>query len=226
MLRNHSNPSNMINLAAFCPQTRTHGPGLRSVVWVQGCPFHCPGCIAPEWQMRTVKQLVQVDDLAQRILSQPDNAGLTFSGGEPMLQAAALANLVEKVRQHCPRLNVICFTGYQWAELLSRAALGDTGIERLLSQVDVLIDGPYIEAQNNGRGLRGSTNQVVHRLTRRAWGMDFDFENCPRQVEILVGNGQYLAAGVPPAGILNALDSLSFKSLPIVTNKCRGTHEW
>ena len=208
MLRDFSNLSDTINLAAFVPQTRTHGPGLRAVVWVQGCPFHCPGCIAPEWQMQTVTKLVQVDDLAQSVLAQPGITGLTFSGGEPMLQSAALASLVEKVRKFRLSLNVICFTGYQWKELMSRAAFGDTGTERLLGQVDVLIDGPYIEAQNNGRGLRGSTNQVVHRLTKRAWAMDFDFENCPRQVEILVGNGQYLSVGVPPAGVLNALESL------------------
>ena len=205
MLRNFSSPSNTINLAAFCPQTRTHGPGLRAVVWVQGCPHKCLGCIAPEWQEHRTAELVDVDDLVQRILAQPNITGITLSGGEPMLQASALANLVEKVRLQRPVLDVICFTGYTMSALLGRAALGESAIERLLGQVDVLIDGPYIEAQNNGIGLRGSTNQVVHRLTERGRLMAYDFENAPRQVEIFVGDGQYLFTGIPPSGVLGSL---------------------
>jgi len=205
MLRNFSNPSNTINLAAFCPRTRTHGPGLRAVVWVQGCPHKCIGCIAPEWQERRTAKMMSVDDLAQRIAALPDITGLTLSGGEPMLQASALANLVEKVRLQRPALDVICFTGYTMNALLARAALGESEIERLLGQVDVLIDGPYIEAQNNGIGLRGSTNQVVHRLTEQGRSLAYDFENSPRQVEIFIDDGQYLFTGVPPAGILGSL---------------------
>lgn len=125
-----------------------------------------------------------------------------------MLQAEALTNLVEAVRQQRPTLDVICFTGYTWSELLARSTLGETGIERLLSQVDVLIDGPYIKAQNNGRGLRGSTNQVIHRLTERGRAMKYDFENAPRQVEFHIGNENYLLAGIPPAQVLTTLENL------------------
>lgn len=196
-----------INLVAFCPQTRTHGPGLRSVIWVQGCPRSCPGCISPEWQERCIAELVQVDDLEQRILAQPSITGLTLSGGEPMLQAAALANLIQRIRQ-VRDVDVICFTGYLWKELMARAAFGDTGIERLLGQVDVLIDGPFIEDLDNGCGLRGSTNQVIHRLTKQGRSLAYDFENVPRQAEIFVSNGKYLFAGIPPKGVLNALEKL------------------
>jgi len=125
-----------------------------------------------------------------------------------MLQASALANLAEKVRLQRPALDVICFTGYTINALLARAAFGESEIERLLGQVDVLIDGPYIEAQNNGIGLRGSTNQVVHRLTKQGRSLAYDFENAFRQAEIFVSNGKYLFAGIPPKGALNALEKL------------------
>ncbi len=206
MLRSFPKPeSHTLNVAAFCAQTRSHGPGLRAVVWVQGCPFHCQGCIAPEWQEQHTATLMQTDDLAQRILARPGITGLTISGGEPMHQAGALASLVEQLRWQRPNLDVICFTGFKMGQLIWS---GDDGIARLLAQVDVLIDGPYIEAKNNGRGLRGSTNQVVHRLTVTGKQMDYDFENAPRQVEIYVGDGQYLLVGVPPAGVLDALENL------------------
>ncbi len=201
----HTDNGNLLNVAAFCPRVTAHGPGLRAVIWVQGCPFYCAGCIAPEWQEQRTADLVPIEALARRILAKPDLTGLTFSGGEPMLQAAALATLAEKVRQQRRGLDLICFTGYRWKDLMARAALGDTGIERLLGQVDVLIDGPYIQAQDNGRGLRGSANQVVHRLTKAGKEMAFDFENAPRQVEIYVSDGQYLLSGVPPTGLLDAL---------------------
>lgn len=197
----------ILNLAAFLIGTHTHGPGRRAVAWVQGCPFHCSGCIAKDWQPQILANQTRIDELAHHILASPVT-GLTFSGGEPMLQAEALTNLVEAVRQQRPTLDVICFTGYTWSELLARSTLGETGIERLLSQVDVLIDGPYIKAQNNGRGLRGSTNQVIHRLTERGRAMKYDFENAPRQVEFHIGNENYLLAGIPPAQVLTTLENL------------------
>ena len=206
MLRNFSPlQSHTINLAASLIGTHALGPGLRAVVWVQGCPFRCAGCIAPEWQEQRTAELVYVEDLAQRILAQPVT-GLTISGGEPMLQAVALASLIEQVRRQRD-LDAICFTGYSWSALLGRAVVGETAIEHLLGQVDVLIDGPYIAAQDNGRGLRGSTNQVVHRLTERGKNLAYDFENAPRKLEIHIGDGQYLAAGIPPTGVLAMLDN-------------------
>ncbi|MBN2149707.1 MAG: radical SAM protein [Anaerolineales bacterium] len=191
-----------LNLAAFCPQTRAHGPGLRAVVYVQGCPFRCPGCIAPEWQEQKQAELVNVHDLARRILAEPVT-GLSLSGGEPMLQAGALANLVAILRQERPSLDIICFTGFQLGQLVLSA---NADIEHLLYLVDVLIDGPYVEALNNNRGLRGSTNQVVHRLTKRSKRLAYDFENSPRQVEIHVYQKGYMLVGVPPGGVLAALE--------------------
>lgn len=196
--------SDTLNVAAYLIGTRTHGPGLRAVVWVQGCSFHCPGCIAPEWQEQRTAEFVRIDNITQRILARPDISGLTFSGGEPMLQAAALASLVKRVRQ-VRNMDLIVFTGYTLGQLI---LLNDPAISRLLSQVDVLIDGQYIAALNDGRGLRGSTNQTVNRLTERGRGLTYDFENSSRKVEIHIKGGQYLLAGIPPASVLNVLEDM------------------
>ena len=153
-----------LRIAETCVGTRALGPGLRSVAWVQGCPFHCQGCIAPEWIPREPAREVDPADLAAELLSHPGVCGFTFSGGEPMSQAAGLAQVISVARQQRD-LTLICFTGYRLAEL--RARPPGPGVTDLLAQTDVLIDGRYVAAYNDGRGLRGSTNQRIHFLTGR-----------------------------------------------------------
>jgi anaerobic ribonucleoside-triphosphate reductase activating protein len=187
------NPADVLNIAAVCPATRSLGPGLRAALWVQGCVFSCPGCVAPEWVPLKPARLVRPEAVIDEILSNPDVTGLTFSGGEPMLQAAGLAKLARLARAR-RELNIICFTGYQ------RSFLVDTppgpGVRDLLDQLDVLIDGPYVQRLNDNRGLRGSRNQRVHHLTSRL--AEFDLETQPRRVEVHVQQGQAMLIGVPP----------------------------
>ena len=83
----------LLNVAEICPATRTLGPGQRFVIWVQGCCFNCRGCISPDWIPQKQANLVDPVRLANYILSIPSTEGLTISGGEPMLQAAALSEL-------------------------------------------------------------------------------------------------------------------------------------
>jgi anaerobic ribonucleoside-triphosphate reductase activating protein len=135
-----------------------------------------------------------VSDLAERIAADERLEGLTLSGGEPMQQAGALADLVRQVKHNRPELNVICFTGYRYEELLSRPP--NAGVAELLAQVDLLIDGLFIEAQNDDLGLRGSANQVFHYLTDRLKGQGLD--SSPRRVEVSLRDGQAFIIGIPP----------------------------
>jgi anaerobic ribonucleoside-triphosphate reductase activating protein len=183
----------ILNVAASCVGTKALGPGLRSVVWVQGCPFRCAGCISPQWIPDKENRLVAVDVLATELLADPDISGFTFSGGEPFLQAAGLAALISEARKQRD-LTLICFTGYLLNDLESLA--GNPGIWDLLSQIDVLIDGPYNKELNDNRGLRGSSNQKIHHLTDRL--KNYDFENQPRNAEIYIRDGEMLFVGVPP----------------------------
>src|SRR5579859_5050852 len=88
-----------VQVAEVCVGTRALGPGLRSVAWVQGCPFRCRGCIAPDWIPARAGRAVRAADLAAELLADPSVTGLTFSGGEPMSQAAGLAAVIAVARQ-------------------------------------------------------------------------------------------------------------------------------
>ena len=193
----------VVNVAETCVGTRALGPGIRSVVWVQGCPLHCRGCIAPDWIPQRQARLVRPDQLAAELLAEPDVSGLTLSGGEPMLQAAPLAAMVLAARRQRD-VNVICFSGYTLGELRDRPPV--PGVAALLDQVDVLIDGPYREAADDDRGLRGSSNQVVHHLTGRLRGHAEALAGGPRTAEIRVRDRSVLLVGVPPSGLARNVD--------------------
>jgi anaerobic ribonucleoside-triphosphate reductase activating protein len=190
----------ILNVAAMCSSTKALGPGLRAVVWVQGCFFRCPGCIAPGWIPIQPARLVRVDDFIEELLGNPAVTGLTFSGGEPMLQAAGLARLARQARARRD-LNILCFTGFSLSHL--RRTPPGPGVMDLLDQVDVLIDGPYIEQLNDNRGLRGSSNQRIHYLTERLTG--FDFEQEPRKAEIQIIEHETMLVGIPPRQLGNVI---------------------
>jgi anaerobic ribonucleoside-triphosphate reductase activating protein len=193
-----------LNLASFTPLTEALGPGKRAAVWVQSCPFHCPGCIVPEWQESKINALIPIRTLAEWILSSPGINGITISGGEPMAQAEVLSSLLTELKQYRD-LDVICFSGYTIEQLIKNIP-AQPAIGQLLDQVDVLIDSPYIKKLDDNRGLRGSSNQRIHHLTHRL--SFFDFENTPRSAELQFFNGEMLLAGVPPYGILTAFNEI------------------
>ncbi len=142
------------------PAVRTLGPGVRYALWVQGCPRRCPGCVAPEAQALDGGTELETGALAWEILLSGVE-GLTISGGEPFLQAEALAELIRTVRRKRD-LGVIVYTGYRYEELLA-----DPAARALLEETDLLIDGPYVKELDDGKSLRGSSNQRVIPLTER-----------------------------------------------------------
>lgn len=194
-----------LNIAATCPATEAHGPGLRAAVWVQGCAFQCPDCISPEWIPKRIETLMTPEKLAQQLLRRSDITGVTFSGGEPMLQAAGLARLMRLMRQQ-RELSLICFSGFQLEQL--RHHPYGTGVAELLSEIDVLIDGQYIADKNDNQGLRGSSNQRIHFLTDRISPEEYAFESGKRKVEIYIQDGETLLVGVPPQGVLESFDTV------------------
>jgi len=197
-------PALTLNIAATQVGTRALGPGWRSVVWVQGCPFRCRGCVSPEWIPQRPARAVSAEDLAAELLADHEVTGLTFSGGEPMLQAAALSEVARAARRERD-VSLICFTGYRLARL--RAHPPSPGVPSLLAEVDVLIDGTYVEARNDGRGLRGSGNQQVHHLTERLAFAAEALRTGPRRVEVAIDGGEALLVGVPSRPVLAAFDA-------------------
>ena len=110
-------PADHLNIMGYVDESEVNGPGCRAVVWVQGCLRECPGCFNPEsWSFKP-NQLIAVEDLAEQILQNPRNQGVTFSGGEPFWQAEALTQLAKLVK--AKGFNVMSFTGFTLAELKS-----------------------------------------------------------------------------------------------------------
>ena len=153
-------PPGYLNIMGYVDESEVNGPGCRAVVWVQGCKRECPGCFNPASWSFEENQLISVDELAAKILSNPRNQGVTFSGGEPFWQASELANLAQKLK--AAGLNVMSFSGFTLQQLQAKDA--PPGAEELLAQLDILIDGPYVEslAINSPNSPVSSRNQRVH----------------------------------------------------------------
>lgn len=197
-----------LNIAQICPETHALGPGKRFVIWVQGCPFNCLECVAPDWIPIATKRATDVADLVAGITRIEGLEGLTISGGEPFLQAEGLAELICLVRKRRPGISTIAFSGFTF-EQLQKKALSDPSIADLLSQLDVLIDGLYRADLNDNRGLRGSSNQRVHFLTPRYLELRDYFESRPREVELHFLSNELLMVGVPTTNSLETFHSLS-----------------
>lgn len=134
--------------------TQVLGPGDRAVFWVAGCELRCRGCIAPETHPAAGRE-VPVRDLGGWVVRHARD-GLTISGGEPMLQARAIARVIDEVREARPGLHVMLYSGYRLEWLRSK---GSVNQRRLLRHVDLLVDGPYIERLHAPVRWRGSRNQ-------------------------------------------------------------------
>ena len=131
------------------------GEGLRAVIWTQGCPHGCPGCHNPQTHPFDGGISVASEILLKQLKAHFYLDGVTFSGGEPMAQAAACGELAQAVHQL--GMNVWCYTGYTWEALMEAQ---DPDQRTFLEQIDVLIDGPFLLAQKSlNLRFRGSANQ-------------------------------------------------------------------
>lgn len=142
------------------------GPGVRVSLFVSGCTHHCPGCFNEiAWDFAAGKPFTrETEDALLADLSKSYIGGLTLLGGEPMelVNQRALVGFVRRVREALPEKSIWCYTGY----VLEPDLLAETGRARcevtdeLLSCIDVLVDGPYVEALHDITLLfRGSSNQ-------------------------------------------------------------------
>jgi anaerobic ribonucleoside-triphosphate reductase activating protein len=144
-----------LTIGGIEPESIVDGPGFRYTVFVQGCDFRCPGCHNPRLQGFNGGRRVTVAEIAAAVKANPLLSGITLSGGDPFTQAGPCAALAEQIR--ALGLSVITYTGYRWEDLL---AANRPGWRRLIEATDVLVDGPFIQAQKDiGLRFRGSANQ-------------------------------------------------------------------
>lgn len=181
-----------VGVSRVVDETRVLGPGVRAVVWVRGCPLRCPGCIAHEDLPFEGGTRVEVAALAARLNALPERVtGVTFSGGEPMAQAAALAELVDALRAE-REWSTMSYSGYTLERLLRH---GDEGQRALLARLDLLVDGPYVQSRHADLRWRGSDNQRLHHLTARHTP---DPDDSGAGLEMAVVDGTLQWTGVPP----------------------------
>lgn len=144
-----------IRIAGTVNDSIVDGPGLRFSVFTQGCPHGCPGCHNPETHDPTGGQETDTAALIEKMGKNPLLSGLTLSGGDPMLQAAACCELARAA--HEKGLNVWLYTGYTWEELMEE---NDPERMALLRETDVLVDGRFVLAERSLElDYRGSRNQ-------------------------------------------------------------------
>jgi anaerobic ribonucleoside-triphosphate reductase activating protein len=159
-----------LRISGIKEESCVDGTGLRQVVFTQGCRLCCKGCHNPSTHDEQGGYIMDVRDILPGFDENPLLAGITFSGGEPFLQAEPLAWLAEQIRAR--EKTVFVYTGYTFEELLRLTRSGfpaGAGVERLLSLTDVLVDGPYIEELRTLDLLfRGSSNQRILDRAARA----------------------------------------------------------
>jgi anaerobic ribonucleoside-triphosphate reductase activating protein len=173
------------------------GPGVRAVVWVQGCSLACKGCMVPETWARQRGTEIMPADLAAMLLTRADVEGVTVSGGEPTEQAAAVAQLLAAFKR--AGKNTWLYSGYTLEELVAR---DDPATDLLLSLVDVLVDGRYEVEQAGSFRWRGSANQRIIPLTD-AIPLRADNWSESSGVEITLDEHSALVVvGVPPPDFL------------------------
>ncbi len=137
-----------------------NGDGLRAVVWTQGCPNHCPGCQNPETWDYCAGILVPIQDVLDQLSTFKGQTGLTFCGGEPMVQAKACKTIADYVRKEFG-WDVWSFSGFTYE------VIKEYGKEPwdFVKSLDALIDGPFILKQRDlSLRFRGSSNQRLLRL--------------------------------------------------------------
>lgn len=148
-----------------------NGPGIRVSLFVSGCTHHCPGCFQPEtWDFDYGKSFFKWTQEEILSLLEPDYIdGLTILGGEPLEpenQNYILA-LVKEVRNTFPNKTIWIYSGYVLEELWRRTGTDGEITKSLLSQIDILVDGPFVEAKKDLRLLfRGSSNQRLIDLNK------------------------------------------------------------
>ncbi|WP_265442720.1 anaerobic ribonucleoside-triphosphate reductase activating protein [Acetivibrio straminisolvens] len=148
-----------IRISGIIKESIVDGPGIRMVVFAQGCRHKCPGCHNPETHSFDGGTLVTVDFILEQAKKNPLLDGITLSGGDPFEQAEAFAVLAHEAKKL--NLDIVTYTGYTYEYILENASR-NKGWDALLDETDILVDGRYEESKKNLLlKFRGSENQRI-----------------------------------------------------------------
>jgi len=144
-----------ISISGMVKESVVDGPGFRLVIFTQGCPRHCPGCHNADLIPASGGRELTPGELLEVIRDNitPLTRGITFSGGDPLMQAEALAGVLKLVREEWPQFDIWVYTGYTFEEVRDRP---------VMQYIDVLVDGPYVESLRDiSLAFRGSSKQRI-----------------------------------------------------------------
>ena len=145
-----------IHIFGIEKHSSVNGPGVRYVLFMQGCIHHCPGCQNPESWDPNKGRCYHVEEILFDIYSTKYIDGVTLSGGDPLLQGAATLEIVKALKEK--NINIWCYTGWTYEEIDDLKAGKEA--KEVLSYIDVLVDGRFVLSLLNTSCLyRGSTNQ-------------------------------------------------------------------
>lgn len=145
-----------LRIAGTVNDSIVDGEGIRFTVFTQGCPHHCEGCHNPQTHDFDGGEIIESDEIIEKIKKNPLLDGVTFSGGEPFCQAEALADMGRKIK--ALGLNIVTYTGYTFEELYENRE--KCHWNELLAVTDILIDGKFILSKRDWNlKFRGSSNQ-------------------------------------------------------------------
>ncbi|MBQ7906738.1 MAG: radical SAM protein [Clostridia bacterium] len=170
----------------------TLGPGTRIGIWTQGCYRACKGCSNPELQLFDKSKEISVTELVSRIKDFSFD-GVTISGGEPFVQVEELYLLIKELRMLGVD-DILIYSGFTKEELESRQ---DEKIYYILSEISVLIDGPFIAELVDDVPLRGSSNQRVWLFKDKYKDAYRQFLGSEKRVDIFEHQGWVHFIGIP-----------------------------
>lgn len=135
------------------------GPGLRNVIWTQGCPHHCKGCQNPETWNPNSGYNIPIDDIIKELKKNysDSTSGVTISGGDPLFQMKEIMNLCKEIKKEFPNWTIWIYTGFLYEKLQNNVDFNE-----LMNYFDVLVDGPFIlKKRDISIDWTGSSNQRV-----------------------------------------------------------------
>lgn len=148
-----------IRISGTISESIVDGPGIRFVVFTQGCPHHCAGCHNPDTHDFSGGKVIDTDEMIEEMKLYPYMSGLTISGGEPFSQKTAILRLIFDFKTLYPNKNIVVFSGYRMEELIE---MNDLEIKQILDTIDYLIDGRFdLKLKDISLVYRGSSNQRI-----------------------------------------------------------------
>ena len=156
-MRDGNESKSTIRIAGIVRESIVDGPGLRFVVFAQGCPHHCKGCHNQSTHDFHGGYDCEISKIVNEIDKNPLLSGVTFSGGEPFCQAREFYELGNELKSR--GLDIIAYSGYTYEDLMEKSK-NDESVRELLSIIDHLVDGPFIQEERDlTLEFRGSRNQ-------------------------------------------------------------------